>query len=96
MPFQRLRTPFTFAAREIDLAHNALANQFSRVSSYNFADEFMTGNPGEPVIPALQLKVCVADPADDQPDDGETLGTFREGNRSRIHFACIKVNGQHF
>ena len=60
---QSARTPFAFAARQIDLAHDALPDPARIVRFHHFTHKLMARRSAKSVIAALQFEIRVADSA---------------------------------
>src|SRR5579863_950659 len=74
---QTAPAPGTVAACEIDFADHALADQVARIRGHHFAYKFMPGHAGKSVIAALQFEIGVANAAEQEPDQSETLRPVR-------------------
>ena len=71
VPSEAFRAPRTAAAREVDLADDALPEERRGRGSLDDADELVAGDAREAVVAALQLEVGVADPREEDADEGE-------------------------
>jgi hypothetical protein len=86
---------FAPSAGEIDLAHDAPANPAWVAGRDHLADELMPGRSVEPIIPALQLQIGVADPTANQPDQRKTLRANRFRDFPYLYHSVLQVNAQH-
>jgi len=82
-------TPLTRAAIQIDLTHDAAADQISAVGFDHFADKLVSGDAGEAVISALQLQVGIADPGAEHAQERKTRGTRRKGRLAHFDAAVF-------
>jgi hypothetical protein len=74
------------AAREVDFANHAPANERRRFRRYHVADKFMPRRASEIVVPALQFKIRVTDSCKPRLSDANPAGRFGS-SMSRIESA---------
>ena len=81
VPPEPSRAPVAAAAGEVDLADDALSEERGRRGPLDDADELVSRNPREAVVPALQLEVRVADPREEDADEREAPAAARAAAR---------------
>src|ERR1019366_4279008 len=96
MPPEAAPAPRTVAARKIDLADHALADQVLRIGRNNLTYEFMAGHARKSVIAALEFEIGVADACLNEADQGEAFGAFGWGRLPEFNSALIQLEGEHF
>src|SRR5262249_44244010 len=84
-----------FPAGEVDLPDDALADPPRTRRPLDDPDELVPRNPGEPVIPALQLQVGIADPRSDDPHQRKTGSDPRSRGLSNAGFPVLEDQRQH-
>ena len=83
MASQTLAAPLALRAGQIDLAHDALADQAGRIGLHHLGDEFVAGRAGEAVVAALKLEIGIADAGGQQAQQRKALGARRRGTCAR-------------
>ena len=87
--------PIAFAASEVDLPNNALADPMAGIGVHHFADELMTGSTAEPVITTLEFEIGVADAAVDQSNGGKSFRTPWWCLRAHRYQTILQPDSEH-
>ena len=95
VPAEALCAPFALAAREIDLAHDAFADEFRCSASMTSPTNSWPGHPREAVVAALEFEVGIADSAVDQPNGSEAGGAPRPGYFPNLDRAIRQMDCDH-
>src|SRR5215470_14651140 len=84
-------TPIALTASKVNFTNNPPGQQIWIISVDDFPDEFMPRRARKAVVATLELKICVADPTDQQPDQSEAGRSGWASDTTYMYTPIFKV-----